>query len=880
MGKCFYVFFILSIFNSFSQVFLEGVVKDSTATLLANTNIIAKPKDVTKNMRFAITDEAGRYRLQLIKNETYTITVSYLGYKNQVFTFHVKENLKKNFTLTEEENQLKEVIIELPVTVKEDTIIYNTSKFINGKERKLKNILKKLPGVEVDKEGSVTVQGKKVTKLLVDGKPFFGGGTKLGVENIPADAVDKVEVLDNYNEVAFLKGLSDSDEMAMNITLKEDKKRFVFGDVEAGKGNKKFYKAKATLFYYSPKTNVNFIGNSNTIGEKTFTFKDYLDFEGGVNAVFKRGFNFKGGDLSQFFKSTDILKSNQQFGALNITKTTSSKLDVSGYAIFSRTNTNSFQINENQYVDFIENQEDNTNSKNILGIGKLTFDYSPNTKEQWYFKTQVKRTNNNKLNLFSSIINLNENNIHTNNSGVATYVNQNIEWHHDYSRKHTFSAIANYIFDKNNFENLWETSYPILEGLIPLDETQEALIIKQNKQTEHHYFNTVFKDFWVLNRNNHIYTTIGNTYQEEFFNTNDRQLLDDGTENSFIANSFNNQIKYNHHDFFVGLHYKFRTGIFTFKQGAYAHRYDWNVNQDSDLNIKKWVVLPDFLAKIEFNKSKKIELTYNLKTDFAEVNKLANRFYLASYNSVFRGNENLENELYHSARIRYSRFSMYRGLLLNASLNYTKKVKGYQNTVNFQGINQFITYQLVNNAQESFNVRGSIKKRIDKIRYKAKVNYKKANYNQLINNLFVENLNENYSYDVGLEMLFDKYPSIELGYKQTIGNYTTSSASSKFISNEPYANLEYDFLKGFKVEADYIFYNYQNKTTNLENSYQVSNAILQYQKEDSPWGFKLTGQNLFNTQFKQSNSFSDYLISDSKTYIMPRAIVFSIGYKL
>ena len=99
MGKCFYIFFILSIFNSFSQVFLEGTVKDSTATFLANTNIIAKPKDVTKNMRFAITDEAGRYRLQLIKNETYTITVSYLGYKTEVFTFQAKEDLKKTLRL-------------------------------------------------------------------------------------------------------------------------------------------------------------------------------------------------------------------------------------------------------------------------------------------------------------------------------------------------------------------------------------------------------------------------------------------------------------------------------------------------------------------------------------------------------------------------------------------------------------------------------------------------------------------------------------------------------------------------------------------------------------------------------------------------------------
>ena len=126
--------------------------------------------------------------------------------------------------------------------------------------------------------------------MLVDGKKFFGDNSKLAVDNIPADAVDKVQVIDNYNEVAFLKNLTDSDELAMNIQLKEDKKRFVFGDLEAGKGNDEFCKAHANLFYYSPKTNVNFIGNVNNIAEKTFTFRDYISFQGGVNTIFRGNF--------------------------------------------------------------------------------------------------------------------------------------------------------------------------------------------------------------------------------------------------------------------------------------------------------------------------------------------------------------------------------------------------------------------------------------------------------------------------------------------------------------------------------------------------------------------------------------------------------------
>src|SRR5690606_5120105 len=159
------------------------------------------------------------------------LTVSYLGYKPQKLTITTtNQDVIKNFVLKEDPNQLDEVTLNYtpPIVVKKDTITYKVDAFTTGEERKLREVLKKLPGVEVDKAGNVTVQGKKVTKVLVEDKTFFTGNSKLAVNNIPADAVDKVEILDNYNEVAMLKGLQDSDDMAMNIKLKEDKKKFVF----------------------------------------------------------------------------------------------------------------------------------------------------------------------------------------------------------------------------------------------------------------------------------------------------------------------------------------------------------------------------------------------------------------------------------------------------------------------------------------------------------------------------------------------------------------------------------------------------------------------------------------------------------------------------
>jgi len=876
-----FIFLFVISTTSFSQkVTLSGAVKDSLQTPLPYANVIAKPKDVSKNLQFAITDNEGYYKLLLEQGDTITISISYLGYKPIEYQFIAIKADTKNFTLLQSSEQLDEVIIEMPVTVRGDTTTYKTDKFTDGSERKLKNVLKKLPGVEVDKNGGVTVQGKKVTTMLVDGKKFFGGNSKLAVDNIPANAIGNVQVIDNYNEVAFLKGLTDSDEMAMNIQLKEDKKRFVFGDVEAGKGNKEFYKTSANLFYYSPKTNVNFIGNSNNIGEKTFTIRDYMSFSGGINAVFSGNFNFKGGDFSQFMESNDVVNSKQKFGAINITKVATQKLDVSGYAIFSNSNTSSFVENVNEYTTFTEQRTNTTTADNLLGIGNLNLEYTPNSLEKWHVRSQVKRTNNTNNNSLVSLINANTNTIATDRDLTATYINQNIEWHKRQNDKHTFSSVFSYVFDKNNNAAFWQTQNPILQGLIPADNSQDVLRIHQLKNYQEQNIDLVFKHFWEINNSNHIYTTVGNKFINQDFLTNDSQTLDDGSLNNFANGGFGNDLNFKLNDVFLGMHYKFRTGIFTVKQGVELHNYNWNLANQTNLENNKWVVLPDFLADIEFNKSKKLKLNYNLKTSFSDASKFANRFYLQSYNSVFKGNETLENNLYHAARAYFSRFSLYRGIMLFVNLNYNKQVKGVRSTVDFNDINQFLAVKMFDNPSEDWRGNIHLEKTIKELKYKFDVGFNDATYIQEINNTSQTNKNNGYNYEFAIETLFDNFPTIEVGFNTEVGKFTSSLNTSKFVTTEPFVTIDYDFLKGFIFNFDYRQSNYQNKTLGQKNVYEIANATLSYKKENSGWSYKITAQNMFNTQFKQSNRFTDYLISDSKTFILPRVVLFSIGYNL
>jgi hypothetical protein len=312
----------------------------------------------------------------------------------------------------------------------------------------------------------------------------------------------------------------------------------------------------------------------------------------------------------------------------------------------------------------------------------------------------------------------------------------------------------------------------------------------------------------------------------------------------------------------------------------YAHNYSWSLRNQTTLNKNKWVILPDFLAKIEFNKSKKIQINYNLKTTFSDASKFANRFYLQSYNSVFRGNEAIENNLFHNARIYYSRFSLYRGLMMFASLNYNKQIRGIRNTVDFNDINQFLTVKMFDDPSEDWRGNINIQKSINNLKYKVDVGFNNSKYIQELNNNIQTNTNNNYDYELGIETLFDNFPTIEIGLKNTVGNFTASTNTSKFVTVEPFVTIDYNFLESFIFNFDYRQSKYQNKTLGQKNTYEIANATLSYKGENSALSYKITAQNMFNAQFKQSNSFSDFLISDRKTFILPRIVMLSIGYNL
>ncbi|NHN26358.1 hypothetical protein FIA58_011770 [Flavobacterium jejuense] len=875
-------------FLGYSQT-LTGTVKDSLNNPLPNANVIAKPLVENQSLKFAIADHLGRYKLELEKGIPYEVKVSYLGYKEAVLTIESNSSLKEyHFKLQETGQQLKEIVIDYeykPIIVKKDTLIYDVKAFANGNERKMKEVLEKMPGVEVGKDGSVTVQGKKVTQMMVEGKSFFGGGTKLAVENIPADALDKIEVIDHFNKVGFLKQVSDSDELAMNVKLKEDKKKFVFGDVEAGAevaNDNGFHLLHTALFYYSPKTNVSFIGDINNIGKRTFSFQDMLRFQGGVSSFLNDRKQLT--NLYTFTNdNSDVVENKSQFGAFNFQQNINAKLDIEGFGIFSKLFSASLVESQNEYLQnsafTFEDRTTKKDNKTVLGIGNFKLNYNPSDRSKWFYNAQYQFSTNDATSLLTSIRDGQQSTFETLNNADNGQLKQFIEWHKQYKNtNHTTTFVVNQSYENNKPVNTWLTDTEFLAGLIPL-ENDSFYTIQQIKKVKNNSVDALLKHYWILNNYNHLYTNVGNNFGTTSLQINEQQFLTDGTINDFAANGFGNDVNYLLNDFYVGFEYKFKIGKWINKPGIYTHFYHLKTKQiANDYTINKTYIEPQWNSEYEFNQSESLNFSYKLSNDFPDASKLLERFTLQSYNSVFKGNALLSNERFHSGSLRYKKTSMYRGLMLFANVNFNKKIRTIRNSIELDGINQFTTPIITDNPETNWRIFGNISKKIYRFRLQLNTNFSWFNYIQTLNNQTTTNNRNNQAVGLKISTATKKWPTVSVGYNKSFSQFSGLTSSS--LTNDVLTfNLDIDFLKSFHFKTDYEV-NFNENSLNQKNNYSIGNASLSYHKKDNPFRFEVSAQNYLNNGTIINNSFSDFLISNSTTFTLPRIFLFSISYKL
>jgi len=256
------------------QVIVKGTVLDSLLQPLSYANVYAQEADNTAIIAFAATDEQGRFTLDVPSAKSIIIKASLLGYATKERFLKAGETIPETirFVLPQQTFELKEAVITASGSVieKPDTVTFRADAYRDSTERNLEELLVKLPGVSVDENtGTISVRGQPIKKILIEGDDLTGRNYQLISKNLNAEVIDKIQIIDKFDENRLLRGLRRSDDKVINITLKEDKKKLLFGNAVVSLGNDSRTNNSLNLFSFYNKFKVLTFGNFNTIGQKS-----------------------------------------------------------------------------------------------------------------------------------------------------------------------------------------------------------------------------------------------------------------------------------------------------------------------------------------------------------------------------------------------------------------------------------------------------------------------------------------------------------------------------------------------------------------------------------------------------------------------------------
>ncbi len=899
---CIVLLFVVG--NSYAQLKLKGAVKDTLNQPLELANVIAINQETSGLESYGITNVDGKFELELGKNGTYEIQISYIGMKTFKEILSTKEiDIVKEYILTMD-NALDEVelVYKMPVTIKGDTVVYDADSFQNGTERKLEDVLENLPGVEINEDGQVEVEGKVVNKLMVNGKDFFDGDTKLATKNIPSKAVDKIQVLRNYSEVSQLSGVTNNqDNVALNIKLKEGKENFWFGNVTVGGGvstDNELYLLQPKLFYYSPKYSLNFIGDLNNTGEVALTRRDIRNFGGGFRAPSRSsGTSINLGDngLNFLTNQGNALEIDNKLATGNFSYSPNSKLDLSGFLIYNSSRILSRETSFVRYTDPAlgipdEATEQSSNERSNQGLLKLSASYQPNINNQLDYDVLARLSNDRQnQSIFSSVIG----NTDQLDEVTPFSINQNVNYYYTLNEKNIFSFEAQHLLkNEDPFYNAILENDPA--DVDAFDTTAEALGLDtsftnydlgQNRRIKSNQLDAKLDYFNILNAKSNINLTFGTILSRQEFNSSIFQFLSDGSQfnptPTFNDGRASNDTEYNFSDIYLGVHYRLKTGKFTITPGFSVHAYgNRNIQFGETFKDNFFRLLPDFETRIQFKKSEALTLRYDMRNQFTDVTRLAEGLVLNNYNSIQFGEPDLQNALSHNVSLFYSSFNLFNYTNVFARAAYSSNIDQIRGLTNFENVIRTSTFFNSNFADENVNVFGRVQRTFGKVRATLNASFNYSKINQFIQGQ--RSLNEGYTqtYTPGIRTNFKVAPNINLRYRYSITNNNQGGGETKFVTNAPSVEFDAYIWKAVTFRTNYTYTN-QDLGSGESQSFQNWDATLSYRKNrDAKWEYEIKATNILDIDSQVRNSANNLSVFTSETFIQPRFLTFRFVYAL
>jgi len=332
--------------HSFAQGRVKGSLKGTLvdtvggAQFLGNATVALTPdKGDSTDTDFIITDKKGAFQFKSLDSGTYHLVISYEGYIPVRRTITVNA-ANRDFDLgvlhmERNHDMMTAVVVQRPpISIKKDTVEYNAGMFATKPNAVAEDLLKKMPGIQVDKSGNVTAQGETVQRVLVNGKRFFSDDPKMATRNLPPDVIDKIQVFDDLSDQSKFTGFDDGNRVkTINIVTRKDKRQGYFGKFAAGAGTNENYDEMVNLHRFDGEQQISVLGQANDINKQNFSQSDIFGSGGGRRNGFGGGGG--GGGSSSGITTTWA-------GGANYRNALSSKTDLTASYFYNQQHVSTF----------------------------------------------------------------------------------------------------------------------------------------------------------------------------------------------------------------------------------------------------------------------------------------------------------------------------------------------------------------------------------------------------------------------------------------------------------------------------------------------------------------------------------------------------------
>ncbi|MDR0829185.1 MAG: outer membrane beta-barrel protein [Prevotellaceae bacterium] len=733
----------------------------------------------------ATTNSEGIFALNNVNSGNYLLEIRFFGYQTVYQTIEVKtENLTlKPLVLQEDSQQLKEIVVQgraVQVVMRGDTIEFNANTIRLAENSVLEDLLKKLPGVEISSDGKITVNGQEVTKIRVDGKKFFDGDNEMATKNIPAALIDKVQVIEQKSEMAQLTGFEDDDtERIINLTFKADKKRGVFGNIEAGVGSD-ILRAKPDWQKWNFNDNFRYNSNAfvNIINNNTQT----AITAGANNTNNVRSSRGRGG-----VGGGNGITSSQNIGINNSTYI-NPKLTVGGDITFNHSANNSDTKADKE--TFLENgsshRRDTTlsltdfysiNARFELEWKKdssNTFIFQPNIGYNYTtsYKNQDYSISNDTM-LMSSGFSRNEGTKNSLNGGFTAMYN--FKSQNRIGRTFTARLAGNLSGSDNTSYNKGQNG--VSRILADTTLNQQTIQTSQNYSAD-------LRLSWVeplWNKQNLLEIVAG--FKGNFSNSQKAQSNYDGTDYTVYDSIYSNTIKNQFFSETFELNYRFMQAKYNLTAGFHiepSQQYNFvNYGDGRNRNFVNDDVInysPTFRFQYNFDTKHNIRINYRGRTTQPSVNQLQPVKDNSNLMNETIGNPDLDPAFNHSLMLNYNRYSSKNASSLNVMLNANLVQDALvSNTILVYGGYGGKEYTQTVNAQNlpiNFNAG---------ITFNMPIFKKKINFSTSTRGGYARR----YGYTADRDMTeIDDITNLPLGYENAIDNYNFSELLSLSYNND------------------------------------------------------------------------------------------------